>query len=160
MGVRPFWVKTTRPEPRPSRRSGRPRFSRQPGQALARQPVAYWAAKAALSKPGTSIDALAVGASLAFVKVNILFAAGLIGLATTIMVTLGVMLGRVLGTLCGHRAEILGGLTLIGVGTWILSSHPRELFMPAPLVLTFVALPTSLKSAIFRGWITTFGVLR
>mgnify|MGYP006439297769 CR=1 FL=1 len=79
--------------------------------------------KLSLTAVGTSIDAMAVGASLAFVKVTILFAAGLIGLATTIMVTLGVMLGRVVGALCGHRAEILGGLTLIGVGTWILSSH-------------------------------------
>jgi manganese efflux pump family protein len=75
----------------------------------------------ALTAFGTSIDAMAVGVSLAFVDVNILLAAGLIGLATTTMVTLGVLLGRVVGTLFGHRAEIAGGLTLIAVGVWILS---------------------------------------
>lgn len=77
--------------------------------------------KLALTAFGTSIDAMAVGVSLAFVNVNILLAAGLIGLATTTMVTLGVLLGRVVGTLFGHRAEIVGGLTLIAVGVWILS---------------------------------------
>jgi|TARA_A100000171_G_C2078298_1_gene118319 putative Mn2+ efflux pump MntP len=77
--------------------------------------------KLALTAFGTSIDAMAVGVSLAFVDVNILLAAGLIGLATTTMVTLGVMLGRVVGALFGHRAEIVGGLTLISVGVWILS---------------------------------------
>ena len=79
--------------------------------------------KLSLTAVGTSIDAMAVGAGLAFINVNILLAAGLIGLATTLMVTLGVMLGRVVGALCGHRAEALGGLTLIGVGVWILMSH-------------------------------------
>jgi putative Mn2+ efflux pump MntP len=44
-------------------------------------------------------------------------------LATTFMVTLGVMVGRVVGSVLGHRAEIFGGVTLIGVGVWILSSH-------------------------------------
>jgi putative Mn2+ efflux pump MntP len=71
----------------------------------------------------TSIDAMAVGVSLAFIDVNIWLAAGLIGLATMIMVTMGVMLGRVVGSVLGHRAEIFGGLTLIAVGGWILASH-------------------------------------
>jgi manganese efflux pump family protein len=79
--------------------------------------------KIALTAVGTSIDAMAVGVGLAFINVNILLAAGLIGLATTIMVTLGVMLGRIVGSVLGHRAEIFGGLTLIGVGGWILTSH-------------------------------------
>ncbi len=79
--------------------------------------------KTALTAVGTSVDAMAAGASLAFVDVNILLAAGLIGLTTTVMVTLGVMLGRVMGTFLGRKAEIIGGLTLIAVGAWILSSH-------------------------------------
>ncbi|MBA6243249.1 MULTISPECIES: manganese efflux pump MntP [Psychrobacter] len=79
--------------------------------------------KLALTAFGTSIDAMAVGVSLAFVKVNILLAAGLIGLATTVMVTLGVMLGKVLGSLIGHRAEVFGGVMLIAIGAWILLSH-------------------------------------
>ncbi|MDX2374130.1 manganese efflux pump MntP family protein [Psychrobacter sp. PP-21] len=79
--------------------------------------------KLAITAFGTSIDAMAVGVSLAFIEVNILLAAGLIGLATTVMVTLGVMLGRVLGSLIGHKAEVFGGFMLIAIGTWILLSH-------------------------------------
>ena len=79
--------------------------------------------KIVLTAVGTSIDAMTVGVSLAFVDLNILLAAGLIGLATTVMVTLGVMLGRVMGTLLGSKAEIIGGLMLIAIGAWILSSH-------------------------------------
>lgn len=71
----------------------------------------------------TSIDALAVGVGLAFVDVNILIAAAAIGLATMTMVTLGVMLGRVLGTVVGKRAEILGGVVLMLVGATILYEH-------------------------------------
>ena len=71
----------------------------------------------------TSIDALAVGVGLAFVDVNILVAAGAIGLATLTMVTLGVMLGRVLGTVVGKRAEIVGGVVLMLVGATILYEH-------------------------------------
>ncbi|MCK7460167.1 manganese efflux pump MntP [Idiomarina aminovorans] len=79
--------------------------------------------KVSITALGTSIDAMAVGVGLAFIDVNIWLAAGLIGLATTLMVTLGVMLGRFVGAIIGHRAEIFGGITLIGVGFWILSSH-------------------------------------
>lgn len=71
----------------------------------------------------TSIDALAVGVGLAFVNVNILLAASAIGLATTVMVTIGVMLGRVLGTAVGKRAEIIGGIVLMLVGSTILYEH-------------------------------------
>ncbi|OLF54713.1 manganese efflux pump MntP family protein [Pseudomonas chlororaphis] len=71
----------------------------------------------------TSIDALAVGVGLAFVNVNIWVAATAIGLATMTMVTLGVMLGRAIGTVMGQRAEILGGIVLIIVGSSILYEH-------------------------------------
>lgn len=71
----------------------------------------------------TSIDALAVGVGLAFVNVNILVAASAIGLATTVMVTIGVMLGRVLGNAVGKRAEIIGGVVLMLVGATILYEH-------------------------------------
>jgi putative Mn2+ efflux pump MntP len=79
--------------------------------------------KLALTAVATSIDAMAVGVGLAFVDVNIIEASLLIGLATTIMVTIGILLGRVLGGLIGKRAEIVGGLVLIGVGTVILYEH-------------------------------------
>ncbi|MFD4837434.1 manganese efflux pump MntP [Achromobacter sp. NPDC058515] len=71
----------------------------------------------------TSIDAMAVGVSLAFIDNNIAVTAIAIGLATTTMVTIGVMLGRVLGDIAGKRAEILGGLALIGIGSTILYEH-------------------------------------
>ena len=94
-----------------------------PSDEMAEAPSRHSFLKLAITAFGTSIDAMAVGVSLAFVKVNILLAAGLIGLATTIMVTLGVMLGKVLGSLIGHRAEIFGGVMLIAIGAWILFSH-------------------------------------
>lgn len=71
----------------------------------------------------TSIDALVVGVGLAFVDVNIWVAAAAIGLATMTMVTIGVMLGRVIGTVIGQRAEIAGGVVLILVGSAILYEH-------------------------------------
>ncbi|WP_339488465.1 manganese efflux pump MntP [Pseudomonas sp. EL_65y_Pfl2_R95] len=71
----------------------------------------------------TSIDALAVGVGLAFIDVNIWLAAASIGLATMTMVTIGVMLGRVLGNVVGKRAEIIGGVVLMLVGAAILYEH-------------------------------------
>jgi putative Mn2+ efflux pump MntP len=77
----------------------------------------------AITAFATSIDALAVGVGLAFVDVNIWVAALAIGLATTTMVTIGMLLGRVLGSVVGKRAEIIGGIVLILVGTTILYEH-------------------------------------
>ncbi|MFJ3044368.1 manganese efflux pump MntP [Herbaspirillum chlorophenolicum] len=77
----------------------------------------------ALTAVATSIDAMAVGVGLAFVDVSIVEASLLIGLATTIMVTIGVMVGRLLGSVIGKRAEIIGGVVLIGVGAVILYEH-------------------------------------
>lgn len=71
----------------------------------------------------TSIDAMAVGVGLAFLDVNILPVAAAIGLATFAMVTLGVMVGRLLGTIAGRWTEALGGLLLIGIGAGILYEH-------------------------------------
>ncbi len=76
-----------------------------------------------LTALGTSIDAMAVGVGLAFVNVNIWVAAALIGLATTLMVTIGIVLGHAIGVIVGHRAEIFGGVTLMAVGGWILWGH-------------------------------------
>lgn len=71
----------------------------------------------------TSIDALAIGIGLAFLDINILVTALAIGLATTLMATLGILLGRRLGKLIGRRAELVGGLILIGIGSGILTEH-------------------------------------
>ena len=72
---------------------------------------------------GTSIDALAVGVGLAFLNVDITTVAVAIGLTTFFAVTLGVMLGRVLGRIVGRRAELVGGVVLIAVGTTLLIEH-------------------------------------
>jgi putative Mn2+ efflux pump MntP len=77
----------------------------------------------ALTGLATSIDALAVGVGLAFVDVHIGWVAVAIGTATFVMVAFGLMLGRVLGAVAGKRAEILGGLLLIGIGTAIVFEH-------------------------------------
>ncbi|WKE67280.1 manganese efflux pump MntP family protein [Gallaecimonas kandeliae] len=71
----------------------------------------------------TSVDALVVGLGFAFVKVDILVASLLIGLATTLMVTLGLLVGRQLGSWLGKKAEVAGGLVLIVVGSLILRQH-------------------------------------
>lgn len=77
----------------------------------------------ALTGFATSIDAMAAGAGLALVGVNIYPVAVAIGFTTFVMVTAGVMLGRVLGAVAGKRAGIVGGLLLIGIGSAILQEH-------------------------------------
>lgn len=79
----------------------------------------------ALTGFATSIDAMIVGASLAFVDSNIVVVAAAIGLCTFVMVTIGVMVGRAVGAVAGKRAEVLGGLVLIVIGTVILVEHLR-----------------------------------
>lgn len=66
---------------------------------------------------------MAVGVGLAFLQVNIIATALAIGCATLIMSTLGMMIGRFIGPLLGKRAEILGGIVLIGIGAQIMWSH-------------------------------------
>jgi len=71
----------------------------------------------------TSIDAMAVGVGLAFLDVDIFPIAAAIGFATFVMVTIGVMVGRVLGKVAGRWAEAVGGVVLIGIGSVILYEH-------------------------------------
>ncbi len=79
----------------------------------------------ALTGLATSIDALAVGVGLALIDVNIILVAIVIGLCTWTMVTVGIMMGRILGKVVGKRAEMLGGIVLIVVGASILYEHIR-----------------------------------
>jgi manganese efflux pump family protein len=72
---------------------------------------------------GTSIDAAAVGVTLAFLNANILLIAAAIGLATFSLATLGMVLGRALGTRFGSVVELLGGVGLVAIGTKILLEH-------------------------------------
>ncbi len=71
----------------------------------------------------TSIDALAVGLSFAFLQVNIASASLVIGLTAAVVTVAGLYLGRRVGALVGKRAEIVGGLVLIGIGLRILLAH-------------------------------------
>lgn len=73
----------------------------------------------------TSIDALVAGVTLAFADVNIASTALIIGVTTAVVVTAGVLLGRVVGTIAGKRAEVIGGLVLIAIGASILVQHLR-----------------------------------
>ena len=66
---------------------------------------------------------MAVGVSLAFLDAPIVLVAAVIGLCTLVMVTAGIMLGRVLGALAGKRAEIIGGVIMIVIGAVILYEH-------------------------------------
>jgi putative Mn2+ efflux pump MntP len=77
----------------------------------------------ALTGFATSIDAMAIGVGLAFLDVPILPVAATIGLTTFLLVTAGVLLGRVLGVVVGKRSEIFGGIVLIGIGVAILVEH-------------------------------------
>lgn len=76
-----------------------------------------------LTALGTSIDAGAVGVSLALVGVNILVVAASIGAATFVMTAIGLSIGRMAGHRLGASVEILGGIALIVIGTIILGEH-------------------------------------
>ena len=70
----------------------------------------------------TSIDALAVGLTFAFLKVNIVLASLTIGAVALVATAVGFLLGRKAGKLMGKRAEAIGGAILIGIGIKILLS--------------------------------------
>lgn len=76
-----------------------------------------------LTAIGTSIDALAVGVSLALIDINIITMALMIGGATFVMSTIGIMTGHYIGKKAGKIAEIGGGFCLIGIGAKILLEH-------------------------------------
>ena len=72
---------------------------------------------------GTSIDAAAVGVSLALVGEGILVIAAAIGFATFTMTTIGLGIGRIAGAQLGRAVEIAGGVVLITIGSVILAEH-------------------------------------
>jgi len=71
----------------------------------------------------TSVDALAVGITFAFLKVDILSAVSFIGASTFIISFLGVKIGNVFGAKYHSQAEVVGGVILILIGTKILLEH-------------------------------------
>ena len=71
----------------------------------------------------TSIDALAVGVSMALLQVNIAFAAFLIGLTTLIISMAGVKVGSIFGIKFKNKAQFAGGIILFLIGLRILAEH-------------------------------------
>lgn len=71
----------------------------------------------------TSIDALAVGLSLALLDVSIWWPAVVIGLVAGAFTTMGMQLGKRFGALLGRRMEVVGGIVLIAIGVKILVEH-------------------------------------
>jgi len=71
----------------------------------------------------TSIDALAVGLSLAFLKTQIVYPALTIGVVTAALSTVGLFIGNRLGARFGKRMEIVGGIILNGIGLRFLVAH-------------------------------------
>lgn len=71
----------------------------------------------------TSIDALAVGITFAFLNVSILPAVTLIGCTTFLLSVVGVFIGNIFGSKYKSKAELLGGVILILIGLKILLEH-------------------------------------
>jgi putative Mn2+ efflux pump MntP len=74
----------------------------------------------------TSLDAMAVGLSMAFLRVNIYYPALVIGLVTFGLSVAALFLGNKLGEKFGKRMEVIGGILLIGIGLEILVTHLLE----------------------------------
>ena len=71
----------------------------------------------------TSIDALAVGVTFAFLRVDILPAVALIGVCTFVISAIGVKVGNVFGVRYKSKAELFGGMVLVLIGVKILLEH-------------------------------------
>ncbi|WP_419724658.1 manganese efflux pump MntP family protein [Terrisporobacter petrolearius] len=76
----------------------------------------------------TSIDALAVGISFAFLNVHIIPLCLSIGLITFVLCFLGVMIGKFLGPVFKNYSQIIGGIILILIGINILNEHTNFIY--------------------------------
>jgi putative Mn2+ efflux pump MntP len=71
----------------------------------------------------TSIDALAVGLSMSFLKINIIYPGSIIGITAFILTAIGFWLGKKISVILGKRAQLVGGIILIAIGVRILLEH-------------------------------------
>ena len=71
----------------------------------------------------TSIDALAIGVSFAFLKVNIWAAVLMIGMTTGLFSAIGIYIGNVFGNRYKSKADFAGGFILVAMGLKILIDH-------------------------------------
>lgn len=73
----------------------------------------------------TSIDALVIGMSFAFLNISIVKPVMVIGVITFFLTYMGIFIGNKFGKVFENKIEILGGLILIGIGFKILIEHLR-----------------------------------
>ena len=78
----------------------------------------------------TSIDALAVGVSFAFLQVDIIPAAAFIGVTTFFLSICGVVVGAVFGSGLRTKAQFIGGIVLVLIGVKILLEHTGVVSFP------------------------------
>ena len=71
----------------------------------------------------TSIDALAVGVTLAFLKVDVVSSVSFIGIVTFALSAIGVKIGNIFGAKYKSVSELIGGIVLVAMGTKILLEH-------------------------------------
>lgn len=71
----------------------------------------------------TSIDALAIGLSFAFLKISIAIASAIIGVVAFWVTVIGFVVGKRASKITGKRAETLGGIILVAIAFCILLSH-------------------------------------
>lgn len=93
------------------------------GDARRTDPTKGWSL--VLLSVATSIDALAVGMSLALLAVDIWYPAVVIGLVAGTFTAVGMQLGTRFGARLGRRMEIVGGVILVAIGVQILAEHLR-----------------------------------
>jgi putative Mn2+ efflux pump MntP len=98
-------------------------LTRQPGEGAPETTDKGRTMTLILTAVGTSIDAAAIGVTLAFLGVNILIVAAAIGLTTFLLATGGMLVGKAVGQKFGSAVEIIGGIGLIAIGTHIVLQH-------------------------------------
>jgi putative Mn2+ efflux pump MntP len=76
-----------------------------------------------LMSVGTSIDALAVGLSLALAGSPVLWPSLIIGVVAAVMTYIGLKLGSKLGVIFGQPVQLIGGLVLLAIGARVLVTH-------------------------------------
>ncbi len=75
----------------------------------------------------TSIDALAVGISLAFLAIPLIWSVVIVAITSFLLTVVGATTGKKIGSFLGNKAEIIGGLILIFIGLKIFIEHSNLL---------------------------------
>jgi manganese efflux pump family protein len=94
-----------------------------PSEQTAERPDPFSPTQLTMLAFATSIDALAVGVSFSLLDIGLLQTVTIIGLTTFGLCYPAVLLGRQLGERFARRAELVGGVVLVGIGVKILVEH-------------------------------------